>query len=252
VEDVVDIFTSTPCGQDLDRIATEVRFAHAAVGLALGNALAAAMRAGDALIAARLQVPEGKWEQWVKTSCDISNRTCRVYVRLAQSRAKLERQSSAGPLSIAAALQHLKGPEAARKKSAAKTKTTSAASTFDAIKWWAETSLEAHSHLLDSAGLTAVLAAMPPAWRLELEARVIGLRASGGDPIPKAALVLRKALSLVKVARTPGTTKPVAASNENEALAALHQLVLLLAAGDFDLNDVTLSITKAMSRRRAA
>jgi hypothetical protein len=210
------------------------------------------MSAGDALLAARELVAAGKWEAYLRGKTDISERSARVYQRVAKARAQLERQSSAGPLSIAAALEFLKDPEAARKKSDAKTKTNSAASSFDAIKWWAETSLEARRHLLDSAGLTAVLAAMPANWRPELEARVIGLRTSSGDPIPKAALVLRKALSLVKTARTPGTTKPVAASNENEALAALHQLVLLLAAGDFDLNDVTLGVTKAKPRRRAA
>src|SRR5262245_43041935 len=78
---------------------------HLAVGHALGNALHHAMAAGDALLAARELVPAGQWQAYLRKRADISERSAQVYVRVAKARAALEAQSSAGPLSIAAALE---------------------------------------------------------------------------------------------------------------------------------------------------
>jgi hypothetical protein len=239
---------SDPVGQDeLARLVGIARAEHLAIGRALGDALARGMNAGDALLALRARVPAGKWQAFPH---GIPLRSVRVYVQLAKNRAVLERQSSAAPLSIAAALRWLRDP--GEWTSAGKSKAKAASPSFDAYRWWNSASLEQQHRFLLAVGLSPLLAALPPAWRSELEARVIGLRTGNGDPIPKAALVLRKALSLIKTARNPGTSKPVACANEQEAVAALHQLLTLLIASDFDLNDVTLSAAKAKARRRAA
>jgi len=75
-----------------------------------------------------------------------------------------------------------------------------------------------------------------------------------GAPDEKLSAVLRKALSLMKTANTPGTSAAVAESNQHEALAALRQLVALLVSRNLDPSDVTVSAAKAGARshRRAA
>jgi hypothetical protein len=100
-----------PQDDDLVRLITTARAEHLAVGHALGDALHHAMLAGDALIAMRQLVPAGHWQAHLRCRLDISERSARVYVQVAKARADLDRQSSAGPLSIAAAVKYLKGPE---------------------------------------------------------------------------------------------------------------------------------------------
>ena len=68
--------------------------------------MAYAMDAGDALLAARQLVAAGAWTRWLETMA-VGERSARVYIQLARGRALLERQSSAGHLSIAAALRLL-------------------------------------------------------------------------------------------------------------------------------------------------
>jgi hypothetical protein len=60
----------------------------------------------------RLLVPTGQWQAYLRVNTDISDRSARVYIQVAKARSRLTGRASAGPLSIAAALEYLKGLEA--------------------------------------------------------------------------------------------------------------------------------------------
>src|SRR5262245_27784855 len=105
----------------MGELAATAKAEHLAVGEALGNALDHAMNAGDALIALRKFVPAGLWQKYLRTFTGISERTARVYQQVAKARPQLERQSSAGPLSIVEALKYLRGPKQPRKVGREKT-----------------------------------------------------------------------------------------------------------------------------------
>ena len=102
---------------------------------------------------------------------------------------------------------------------------------------------------LNAIGLTAILAALPPSFRIEIQRRVAGRgAASEFDQFeaPKTATnALRKALSLEKIARLPGISPAMANANKTEALAALKWITDLV-----DLNDLVLMITEAAVAKR--
>ncbi len=156
---------------DLDALAVIVRDEHRAVGLAASNMLKHALRAGDALILAKTQVPEGCWQQWVRKHCDLKERTDRAYRQLAAKRAELEphRQRAAG-LSIAAALRILGTGRALP----VKPKPTKGASSFDALAWWRNAEPAERAHFLGSVGQSAIAAATPPSWRDDIGAASAG------------------------------------------------------------------------------
>jgi hypothetical protein len=94
-------------GSDLNTLATTVRTEHQAVGYAARNVLEHAMAAGDALIAARALIPEGRWGRWLRNHCDLSERHARRYVTLATAREEIEERTrvSAPDLSLRGALK---------------------------------------------------------------------------------------------------------------------------------------------------
>lgn len=95
-----------------------IRSHHRAVGRAGIDLLAAAMAAGDALAAARRQVPRGGWELWVQSSCGLSLRTVQAYIRLANHRFEIEAKAqSSAPWSLAAALKLIARPRPAKARS---------------------------------------------------------------------------------------------------------------------------------------
>ena len=155
--------------QELDELAGVIRIEHQAVGLAAGNMLEHALRAGDALQAAQKQVAKGAWENWVRKNCDLSLRCAQVYMQLAAARPQIEAQAQhAAPHSLRAALKLIgstssKTPSRSR-NTASKTKSATATS-FDALGWWSTAPLEQRRHLLDGAGCTSVREALPSAWR---------------------------------------------------------------------------------------
>jgi hypothetical protein len=98
-----DLATSN---QELNDLAAQVRAEHQAVGLAGRNMLEHALRAGDALHAAKKQVSEGGWENWVRENCDLKLRCAQVYMQLAAERPQIEAQAQhAAPHSLRAALK---------------------------------------------------------------------------------------------------------------------------------------------------
>ena len=229
----------------LAKLAAVAQAEHLAVGFTLGNALHHAMAAGDALLAQRELVPAGQWQAYRRMNLpDISDRSIRVYVQLAKARPQLERQSSAGPLSlsIAAALRYLRDPRNGNKRrSVAKTKARS--TSLDALAWWSGAPAEARQHFLDGVGLLPLLAAMPPAWRAELDRRVVGQRAASTSKLADTLTsALRTALSLQ--AKAPGDRAAIGVAN------ALNGILNKLAGGGLELHDVEIVIAAAM--RRAA
>jgi hypothetical protein len=94
---------------------------------------------------------------------------------------------------------------------------------------------------------------MPGAWRPKLERRIAGLsRTQAGEPsLLKPSEILRRALSLAKIAATAtGITPAVAAGNEKEAIAALRRLNIALTGVDID--EITIIQRYAKAKRRAA
>lgn len=101
--------------QELVKLAATIRAEHTCVGRALGETLKHALAAGDALIAARRLVPQGEWGAFLRNFTTVGERCARNYMRLANAREVIERQSSAGgPLSIDAALKILREPRPRR------------------------------------------------------------------------------------------------------------------------------------------
>lgn len=83
--------------------------ANAEHGLAIGavtKAVEHAIRAGDALIAARRQVPRLQWTQWCEANVDIGSATIFRYIRLATYADQLPKRE---PLGIDAAYELLRG-----------------------------------------------------------------------------------------------------------------------------------------------
>jgi tryptophanyl-tRNA synthetase len=227
---------------DLGKLTAVAQAKHLAVGLALGDILYHAMAAGDALLAIRELVPEGQWQAHLRAHTDIPERTARVYVQVAKARPILERQSSAGPLSIAAALQYLRDPRKSGKRSSASKAKTKPAS-FDALAWWLGAPIEARRHFLDGAGISAFLAALPPAWRTELGRRAAGQRTASSSKLGNTLTsALRTALSLQSSALTDQPAVGVA--------NALNGILNRLASESLELHDVEIVIAAAM--RRAA
>jgi hypothetical protein len=162
--------------QDLAGLATCIRTEHRAVGLATTNMLEHALRAGDALLAAKQQVAEGGWELWVRKHCDLSLRCAQVYMQLAAARPQIEAQAQhAAPHSLRAALK-LIGPapktSSRSHRTASKTKSNTAgktrpATSFDALGWWSGAGPEARQHFLNGVGFSALRTAIPANWDLE-------------------------------------------------------------------------------------
>jgi hypothetical protein len=220
---------------------------HLAVGHALGNALRHAMAAGDALLAARELVPAGQWQAYRRKHTDISERSAQVYVRVAKHRADLEAQSSAGPLSIAAALEFLKEPASTTARPRAKTKSAKATATsFEALTWWSKASGEARQCFFDGIGLLALLAALPPDWRIEIERRVARHRSAGTSKLANTLTgALKTALSL-----QAGASADRSAAGVANALNAINNK---LKSEGLDLHNVEIVVsTNAESRRCAA
>jgi len=150
---------------------------HRAFETTFGSALAHAMNAGDALLALREIVPPGQWLAYLRAHTDISERRSQVYFQVAKNRAELTRRTSAGPLSIAAALKYLqdKGTRrgaAAKSKPKSESKTTKSTPSLNALGWWTNAPPEERRHFLDGVGLPGILAALPVEWRSVLEERV--------------------------------------------------------------------------------
>jgi hypothetical protein len=230
----------------LDQLVRRVRDAHRAVQGLSANALAAALEAGDALIELKAHGVPGNWERWVSAACSLGVSTARLYMQLARHRDEVEAALRENPtVSLRAVRRLIAKPTTGSPSKPPKPKLVVALR---------KASDREVTEAFDAMGLAWFFHTMPSAWREKIAARVANLQAENGTPALKLTAVLRKALSLVKTANTPGTSPAIAAGNRHEAIAALEQLVVLLIRQDVDLNDLTVTATgtTSKSRRRAA
>lgn len=77
-------------GADLESLARIANDEHRAVAAALNEAVKRGIAAGDALGAARAQLPHGEWLAWLSNHFEASASTARMYIRFAEHRAQLE------------------------------------------------------------------------------------------------------------------------------------------------------------------
>jgi Protein of unknown function (DUF3102) len=99
----------------LGKLAEEINQEHQAFRRAFKATFRSALRAGDLLNEAKAQAGYGNWTAWVEENCDFSDRTARVYMRLANNRGRVEEMlgKSAEPadLSIEEVLRELSSPQ---------------------------------------------------------------------------------------------------------------------------------------------
>ena len=153
----------------LKTLAETIQREHRAVGHAAGNMLSHAMAAGDALASAKAEVSPGGWGRWLKSECDLADRTAQRYMQLAAARVQLETNPSrATDLSITGALRLLGNQP--RKRPVKTTKQPAPALNSLA---WSEASPEERRRFLDAVGVASLLAALPDSMRLEIKRQLV-------------------------------------------------------------------------------
>jgi hypothetical protein len=250
-------FTNKPL-HELAQIIEELRAAEREAGR---NALRIRLDIGSALLAVQERLTSDDdpvqrvapsrslgWKRWLRLNCpSFSVRTAFLYQQLARHRSEIEREiARTGEMSVREAVRFVTAPSPRQPKKP----------TPDLVAALRKASAGEVAAALESRGFNFFLQAIPAAFRPQLEERIVSLRADKGEPVLKVTSILRKALSLIKVASAPGTSAAVGRANEQEALVALRQLNGLLISGGFDLNDLVVNAQKTTSeprrQRRAA
>jgi hypothetical protein len=162
---------------DLARVVRdEIRKAHTA----MANALAAAMDAGDALIAARPKVEERGilWTKWLRENCLIKESTAKLYIQLAQHRDEIEGRILDGIiLSLRAARRLIAKPAKTGGGSG-----TTVPALESLVAHWKRDSAAARSAFLDAVGVEAILGAMSEEFGRRLRARVPASKGAADKP----------------------------------------------------------------------
>src|ERR1700732_2297567 len=70
-------------------LAARINAEHEAAGGALKRSLQHAIAAGELLLEAKDQLKHGQWLPWLKEHCQISERTVRLYMRVAKNKAQI-------------------------------------------------------------------------------------------------------------------------------------------------------------------
>jgi len=174
---------SAPASLDaLGALTATVHKEHEAAVVSMSYALEHAMAAGEALQKIKDILPHGRWLPWLRRECKrseqtldrpLSERTAQNYLRLAAGRpVLLANPQRAADLSQRGALELLKqksNSSAPAKASRENPKPRKAASSFDALGWWSNASLEERRHFINGVGLRELLEATPAAWRARAE-----------------------------------------------------------------------------------
>jgi hypothetical protein len=229
----------------LDELARRIRAGRQAIDQSIRNALRVALDVGDDLIEARSRVSIGHWGRWLKANCFLSARSAELYAQLARHRPEIEDALQRIPgLSLRAAARLIAKPAA--KKCAEKESKPELAAAVGRLS-----DEELKKQLPAALPFDRFLRVLSPDWRGKIESRLSKTsRTEAGESFIKASEILRRALSLVKIAAGPEVSPAVAASDEKEAIAALRQLNSVLAGADIDA--VTIVHRYAKERRRAA
>jgi hypothetical protein len=234
--DVHNHYRSVPLDELADRIRERLKDAKTS----LANALAAALDAGDDLIAAQLRVTDTPWQRWLRANCFLSLSSAKLYMQLARHREEIEAAiEQAGELSLRAARRliarkptddaeaelieddepeppnpELEPPDPAAVVLAGLQALTDAQLT----SVWAEF------------GFAPLLRTMPADWRTELERRIAGLQRSNKmQPVLlRASECLRQVIGQIRLSTAPETTPAATERAERQALVALWGLATVL------------------------
>src|SRR5262249_31051846 len=97
----------------LQELAERIRGCHETVRQILKSAVEHAMTTGDLLIEAKaqLKLDHGQWSPWLREHCEMSERTARLYMRLAKNREVIEACEDAANLTLNAAARLLALPK---------------------------------------------------------------------------------------------------------------------------------------------
>jgi hypothetical protein len=86
--------TGLTLSSSLADLAARIRVEHEATAAALTNSIDHAIAAGELLIEAKSQVQHGQWLPWIAEHCEMSDRTVRLYMRLANHKDALAAKSA--------------------------------------------------------------------------------------------------------------------------------------------------------------
>jgi hypothetical protein len=97
----------------LPDLAARIRAEHQATSDALKRGLSHALTAGELLIEAKSQLKHGQWLPWLTEHCAMSDRTARLYMRVARGRKVIEAENgNVADLSVRGAVAMLSLPPA--------------------------------------------------------------------------------------------------------------------------------------------
>jgi hypothetical protein len=89
-------FPSIIRSNSLTDLAARIKAAHEATAIAMQRGLEHAIRAGELLIEAKIQLKHGQWLPWLLEHCAMSERTAQLYMRVAREQAELEASNPQG------------------------------------------------------------------------------------------------------------------------------------------------------------
>ena len=93
----------------LTELAARINEAYEAVASAQKGTLEYAIKTGELLQEAKNKIKHGEWSKWLKLNCpNISARTARDYMKLAEQQARIPNRQRAADLSIRGALRAIK------------------------------------------------------------------------------------------------------------------------------------------------
>ena len=266
-----DLPVTSDYGQEcvpLEELARRIRDGHRAIHQAIqaarGLTLDQAMDVGDDALVVKARVPSLKG--WLIENHIVVSTTL-LYAQLAAHRTKIEIARKGNPdFSLRDARRLItkkRPPKPAGNKGSAAEETSAAVDAateaedealdptvmrvLAALRALSDTQA---SEVFNSYTLEATFRVIPRAsWRLELARHIFGLPSKDGLVLLRESEVLRKALSLVRIAAKPETMSPNTAAYEREALAALRALTA--AIGDIDTDSVTIICKHAKENRCA-
>jgi hypothetical protein len=240
----------------LDDLARRIRESRQAARQAGAAVLHHSLDAGDALNEAQARVSSG-WKRWLKDNCFLSVRTALVYQQLARHRDEIEAAiGQAGELSMRAALRLITkqkppepvGEDADEDENASKGAGRPELSPLGKLLMTTP-ACEVAVEFEKQGDVPWLLERLPAPWVPEFTRRVAKLPHALDEPFVRASEMLRRILSLIKIASEPGTTPAVATSHDKEALTALRMLNVVLAGAGID--EVTIIRMHAKEKRCA-
>lgn len=161
--------------RELHKLAQRIKRYHASVVEQLRQSVDFAMMCGDLLLEAKEQVAHGQWGEWVSRHCEISDRTARLYMQLAQHRGVIEaKTATVADLTLQGAAKAIAAPKAkgtlplpkASQKTAVRPRPVNGFTHHDLMDVWLKTPDAEQRRFMSAVGLTyrdADVHAAPPA-----------------------------------------------------------------------------------------